>query len=315
MKDIDCFYVWQKKGRYMGEKDISEKILVDYNDVFADIMNVCVFNGEDVVKEADLENTSVHSQYKAEDGILHEEERDVAKYWKKENAALVLYGLENQSVIDKKMPFRIIGYDGAAYRSQILDKRKNIVPVASFVLYFGTKKQWKKNKTIKELIKVPKGLEDYVNDYKIHVIEVAWLSDEQLQQFKSDFGIVANFFVQKRRNRDYKPDDKREIQHVDAVLKLLSVMTGDSSYEKLLYDDNNRKVGVKTMCEVAERLRNEGRKEGRNEGRNEGRHEGKNAERIRIIRKKLEKGMSAEQIAELLELPLEEVMKLIELLK
>ena len=33
----------------MGEKDLTEKILEDYNDVFADIMNALVFKGKDVV--------------------------------------------------------------------------------------------------------------------------------------------------------------------------------------------------------------------------------------------------------------------------
>ena len=97
----------------MGQKDLSEKILVDYNDVFADILNVCVYEGEEVVKPEELENTSVHAQYKAEDDKLHEEERDVAKYWKKENIAIAMYGIENQVKVDKNMPFRMIGYDGA----------------------------------------------------------------------------------------------------------------------------------------------------------------------------------------------------------
>jgi hypothetical protein len=30
----------------MAEKDMTEKMLEDYNDVFADIMNVLVFHGE-----------------------------------------------------------------------------------------------------------------------------------------------------------------------------------------------------------------------------------------------------------------------------
>ena len=286
----------------MGQKDISEKILMDYNDVFADIVNVCVFKGKEIVKENDLENISVHAQYKAEDGKLHEEERDVAKYWKTEQTSIALFGIENQSSIEKNMPFRIIGYDGAAYRSQLLEKRKKIVPVVSFVLYFGTNKRWNKNKRIKELVYIPEGLEEYVNDYKINVIEVAWLSDEQLKLFKSDFGIVANYFVQKRKNKDYVPDDKREIQHVDAVLKLLSVMTGDKRYGKFL-DGNNEKGKVNTMCEVVDRLVNM--------GRSEGVREGENIERIRIIRKKLEKGMNLQEIAELLELSLEQVEELI----
>lgn len=169
----------------MGQKDLSEKILVDYNDVFADILNVCVYEGEEVVKPEELENTSVHAQYKAEDDKLHEEERDVAKYWKKENIAIAMYGIENQVKVDQNMPFRMIGYDGASYRGQLLDKRKSVVPVASFVLYFGIDRRWNKYKSIKECITIP--------------------------------------------------DDPREIQHVDEVLKLLSVMTGDGDYESILY--------------------------------------------------------------------------------
>lgn len=34
----------------MGEKDLSEKILEDYNDVFADIINALIFEGKDVVQ-------------------------------------------------------------------------------------------------------------------------------------------------------------------------------------------------------------------------------------------------------------------------
>ena len=108
---------------------------------------------------------------------------------------------------------------------------------------------------------IPKDLEEYVNDYRIHVIEVAWLTDEQLNQFKSDFGIVANFFVQKRKNKHYRPDDPREIKHVDEVLKLLSVMTGDKEYESILYY-NQESGEVKNMCSVAQRLIREGREEG-----------------------------------------------------
>lgn len=267
----------------MGQKDISEKILVDYNDVFADIINVCVYDGEEEVKPDDLENTSVHAQYKAEDDKLHEEERDVAKYWKKENIEIAMYGIENQVKIDKNMPFRMIGYDGASYRGQLLHKRKSVVPVISFVLYFGIERSWKQYKSIKECVTVPDGLEEYVNDYKVHIIEVAWLTDEQLAMFKSDFGIVANFFVQKRKNKDYKPDDPREIQHVDAVLKLLSVMTGDRDYESLLYKCQ-REREVKNMCEVAQRLKREGREEGRQEGRQEGIQEGIHAS-INMLRK------------------------------
>ena len=38
----------------MGEKDKIEKLLEDYSDVFADIINVLVYQGEEVVKPEEL---------------------------------------------------------------------------------------------------------------------------------------------------------------------------------------------------------------------------------------------------------------------
>lgn len=113
----------------MGEKDITEKILEDHNDVFADIINGLIFAGEQRILPESLENTAVHSQYKADDEKVHELERDVAKYWKDQDVQLAICGIENQSSVEKYMPFRIIGYDGTAYRSQLQDKRKEILPV------------------------------------------------------------------------------------------------------------------------------------------------------------------------------------------
>lgn len=286
----------------MGQKDITEKVLADYNDVFADIVNVFVYNGEQVICPSDLENTSVHAQYKAEDGKLHEEERDVTKYWKKENVAIALYGVENQTKVDEYMPFRVIGYDGAAYRSQLLDGREKIAPVTTLVLYFGTENKWNKERSILNLIDIPEGMEEYINDYKIHVFEIAWLTDEQLKMFKSDFGIVANFFVQKRKNKDYIPDDEREIKHVDAVLKLLSVMTGDNRYETIL-SAGDMGGKVRRMCDVMDRVLNKGLQQG------------EEAERLRVVKTKLEKGKSVEEIADSLELTVEEVNQLLQLVK
>lgn len=72
----------------MGQKDITEKLLEDYNDVFADIINGLIFKGEQRILPESLENAKVHSQYKAEDGKVHELERDVIKYWKEKKVEL-----------------------------------------------------------------------------------------------------------------------------------------------------------------------------------------------------------------------------------
>ena len=244
----------------MQQKDLSEKVLEDNNDIFADIVNVLLFDGEDTVEESSLVNTTVHSQYKDDSGKLHEQERDVAKYWRKGDTDIILYGIENQTKVESRMPVRIFGYEGASYRGQ--HDKKTIVPVITMVLYYGTDRKWTAPVNIKSLINVPDGLDKYVNDVKANVFEIAWLTDEQISKFKSDFKIVANFFVNKRKNEDYIPDDKTTIKHVDEILKFLSVMTGDNRYEKLLAD----KEGVSNMCDVAQRLEDRGIKKGIEKG-------------------------------------------------
>ena len=162
------------------------------------------------------------------------------------------------------MSVRIFGYEGANYRSQL--KNQTIIPVISLVLYFGTEKRWHKPRNLKALLNIPEGLEDYVNDCHIHVFEIAWLPDEQINQFESDFGIVARYFPELRKNKNYVPDDTRTIQHVDEVLKLLAVMSGDHRYENILTPAESKKE-VTTMSSVAQRLEEQGIKKGRTQER------------------------------------------------
>lgn len=269
----------------MKDKDITEKILEDYNDVFADIVNVLLFKGERKILEEELENTSVHSQYKDSEGLLHEEERDVSKFWKRCRIRIAMFGIENQSQPDSRMPIRIFGYEGASYRAQLHEKQ--LYPVITLVLYFGTDRHWGRKRNLKNIVEVPDFLDDYVNDFKINVFEIAWLSEEVVNKFTSDFRVVANFFVEKRKNKDYIPNDRTTIKHVDEVLKLLSVMTNDNKYEKILYSGGDE---VHNMCEVAERLVNKGKEE--------------------LIIQMLKSGVSAERIAEVCALNLEYVKDL-----
>ncbi len=73
-----------------------------------------------------------------------------------------------------------------------------------------------------------------------------------------------------RKNKDYIPDDKTAIKHVDEILKFLSVMTGDSRYEEILSD----KEGVSNMCDVAQRLEDRGIEKGMKEGIQKGLQKG-----------------------------------------
>ena len=274
---------------YMGTKDITEKNLEAWNDVFADIVNVLLFKGNRLIKEKDLEADTKDTIFKANDKI-HQQERDVSKFWKNGEIRISILGFENQTNPDKDMPLRVISYDGASYKQQLLDeKTKQRYPVTTIVLYFGTKEKWSTPKNLLDCFNVPDELKPFVNDYKINVFNIAWLSNQTIDLFQSDFKIVANYFQTVRLKKDYKGSNE-EIRHVDALLKMLSALTGDNSFEAV-YNEGNLKRGGVTMCEVVEKIKNEGKEE--------------------IIRNLIESNAGTlEQIAAWVKLPVKEVKKI-----
>ena len=277
----------------MAEKDITEKNLEALNDVFADIVNVLFFKGEQVINEKDLEADTTKSMFKA-DGKIHEQERDVSKFWKNGEIRISILGIENQTAQDSDMPLRVISYDGASYKQQLLDKnQKKRYPVATLVLYFGTEEKWSKAKHLYDCFEVPVKLKPFVNDYKINVFNIAFLSPKTISMFKSDFKIIAEYFRTKRLNQKYK-GSKEKLKHANETLKMFSALTGDDSFEKV-YNEGNFKKGGITMCDVVERIRNDGRTE----------------EKERIIMNLIESNAGTiEQIAAWVKLPVKEVQKI-----
>ena len=190
----------------MAEKDITQKVLEQYNDVFMDIVNVLLFNGEMVVREDDLIDLPTSSSKKIGRKINYQD-RDVAKYWQGNKINIAMFGLENQTDPDKLMPLRVISYDGAEYGRQSSGKNKDKpkYPVITLVLYMGHKGRWNYPKNIMGIVDVDERLKPYVNDYKINLFEIAYLPEEKRKLFKSDFRVVVDYLYQVRKNNKYEP--------------------------------------------------------------------------------------------------------------
>ena len=94
--------------------DKVEKILEDYGDVFADIINVLVYHGEEVVRSENLADGPTASMFKAAEGNWGQKGRDVIKMDVRNHIAYALYGLENQTAVNYVMPVRSMGYDYAS---------------------------------------------------------------------------------------------------------------------------------------------------------------------------------------------------------
>lgn len=260
-----------------NEKDFTEKILISLADVFADIINVWVYHGKTVVKPEDLIPDETISDLKLTDG-LHMQERDVSKIWTKGNVRFALIGIENQTVQDKDMPLRIISYDGASYKAQVnqhraAEKSKDpavkplpVYPVVSFVLNFGMEK-WTTPKTLFDSFEVdiPEEMKPYISDYKINVINVAWLDEETVKMFTSDFRLVADYFRQMRMNNGNYNPPKETIQHVHEYLAFLNAVSGDKRYLEILADpefQETMRKGDITMCQVLDSVEKRGFEKG-----------------------------------------------------
>lgn len=169
----------------------------------------------------------------------------------------------------------------------------------TLVLYFGYEKPWSSSKSLLDRLTVSDALKPYVQDYRINVFEIAYLTPEQVKLFQSDFRIVADYFVQKRLNHEYKPSPQK-MKHVHAVLQMMSIMTGDHRFEDA-YNDAIQKEEL-NMCEVLDRVEKK--------GYDAGRIAGKIAGKIDVFYHEL--GMSVSEIAEKLSITESEVQKILD---
>ncbi len=276
----------------MGQKDKVEKLLEDYPDVFADIINVLIYDGKQVIKPQELSETKVKSQYKAADDSLHEQERDILKVWEKGKDYKVIFGIENQTNTDKQMSFRVIGYDGASYRSQLNDDedKKELCEVVTLILYFGNGR-WNTSKELRDTFTKRGNIEKYANNYKLNVFEIAYLTEEQIKMFQSDFGIIADYFVKRRKG--YKTiENHKPIKHVDEMLKFMEIFAEDERFLKLNLEKKTK--GEVTMCTILDAV--EGR--GIQKGIQKGITQGETLKLIMLVQKKMKNGDSMTKIAD-----------------
>ena len=176
----------------MKEKDIVEKIILGYDDVFADVINGTVFDGEEIVRSEDLSEATLVTQFKDDDNVHHEQTRDVAKLWKKNGVIFSFIGIENPTKPDKDMILRVCSYDEATYKSQM--GNENIYPVFTIVLYWG-KSVWKAPTRLKDRIICPAELEAEISDHKFRLIDMTRLTYEKITKFKSDFRLIAGIIA------------------------------------------------------------------------------------------------------------------------
>ena len=251
---------------------MAEKKLEDYPEVFTNIVNTLLFSDSSIhLDENKIIDGPTESIYKAEEKDK-EQRRDTFKYYDVGNKGILFcvaaYGIENQSTIDNVMPVKIMNYDASAYKSQVFglkssskqtnQKRKRIYPVITIVLNFS-EKEWKTSRSLYDMMALPSDLAKYVQDYKINVFDVAFLEDDVIEKFTSDFKAVARFFKDKRLRLEV--NDTIEIKHPAEIADLFSVFTGDEGYRDAVPNviKKKEKGEVITVCTYTETIRDSGK--------------------------------------------------------
>ena len=109
--------------------------------------------------------------------------------------------------------------------------------------------------------------------------------------FQSDFGIIADYFVKRRKG--YKPiENHKQIKHVDEMLKFMKIFAEDERFLQL--DIKKDGKGEVTMCTILDNAINKGIEQGIERGITQG----ENLKLIMQVQKKMKKGDSITKIAD-----------------
>ena len=229
----------------MAQKDLTQKNLEAYPDVFADALNALYHSGRQVIKEEDLQPAPTESFYLAGDSGLKNLFQDVGMYLVRNGQIKMRYMLENHTKVERRMVLRKAGYEGAIYRRQLEEK--------------------------------------HVDDVRMDVFEMAYLSADVRKRFRSDLRIIVDYLAE---GKEYDPGD-RVIRHPEALLQMLYALTGDTRYRNLSKEVDG-KENVK-MCELLDKYEKRGERRGekRGEKRGERRGEKKGLERVNKLNKVL----------------------------
>ncbi|MGN0167302.1 MAG: Rpn family recombination-promoting nuclease/putative transposase, partial [Acetatifactor sp.] len=242
----------------MKKQDKAEKVFVACTDVFAELVNVLVYEGKEILAEETLLPEPTESIYEGKDREAHNQFRDYSMYEMAEGKVHALYNLENQSSVDSRMPLRCAGYDGAAYRSQYKSGGgQGIYPVISMVLNWG-EEPWKAATTVMELLdySVHEAAEEYLNQNRIHVFDMRFLERKVRERFEGDVRIVLDYLS----DRESLIQRKQKLKNPEEVMRMLYALSGDIRYlENITFMEEGE---GKSMCDLLDEAENRGIQKG-----------------------------------------------------
>ena len=234
----------------MGKVDTVTKAYMRKNNFFADAFNYLIYDGKPVVNPEqlrELDTTEIALPFglreneKGPSNDLVQKYRDILKsavVMQEDEAAYILLGIENQTDIHYAMPVRNMIYDALQYGKQVADTaanhRKNdrfykedvLKPVVTLVIHFGAD-EWDAPLSLYEMMgSQNKKLMRYIQDYQIHLIDPAKLTQEDLNKFTSSLREVIKYIKyskDKEKLSRILKDNSRMLIDREAVLVIKTI--------------------------------------------------------------------------------------------
>ena len=224
---------------------------------FADLCNYAFFQGRQVIQPEELvsrENDLSTLIGNVDDPTEIKRYRDVVRK-ASINGDYMIIGVEHQSTLDKNMIIRILNYDAQLYINQV-ESGKEVRPVGSFVFYTGDK-EWTYPKSLKESLKIPPEMEDYINDWKLPVLELKKL-DPQILKSKRLKEVVE--ISQSMLEGDYEKLRTNRMINVENY-KMAAILTHTDIKEEDLPEGDEINM-CKAMDQLFQRFENQGIEKG-----------------------------------------------------
>ena len=167
----------------------------------------------------------------------------------------MIIGVEHQSSLGKNMIIRILNYDAQLYINQV-ERGKEVYPVGTFVFYTRDK-EWSYPKSLKESLKIPPEMKDYINDWKLPVLELQKIDSGMLknQRLKEVVEISQSMF-----KGDYEKLRTNRMISVDSF-KMAAIFTLTDIKEEDLPEGDEINM-CKAMDQLFQRFENQGIEKG-----------------------------------------------------
>lgn len=280
----------------MAEKDSITKKYFSNKERFAELFNVFLFNGHNVINPNSLtvlDTTETGIDYKnadnavLQDSLIVQKYRDVLKcvtITKDDKSYYIVLGIENQTKIDTSMVVRCMLYDSLQYFAQLDSKNKTakikLKPVITLVVYWGGD-IWTGPKSLYEMLDIDSynvidnNLSKFVSDYKLNVLEFSKLIGNLDSLTKTDLGLVLEYlkiYYSCKRNKT----DLSVILRGNPLLSRLNVESADilDRFTGSKYREFIQNTGGCNMIEPWDCIGTDKYKEGKADGLAEGKAKG-----------------------------------------